>query len=212
MDAATIFKDEFALITDLAIQKFVSQVFDFFTPNYFESAPASITGKHHPQISLGQGGLVRHTKLAVWWGVKLSKVWGLSQNDLEVIVAALLLHDLQKFGPTLSSDGTKSIDNPNATHGLIFSKKLFEYVIGHMSLNEWKIVDAIRYHMGRWTAPESKDTPEQFLHSPTRLIVHLADYVAAQKIDEALLTIATSSPSSKAGEAGAGSPPPSLYS
>ena len=34
-------------------------------PDYFFSVPASSTGKYHPSFSLGEGGLVRHTKFAV---------------------------------------------------------------------------------------------------------------------------------------------------
>ena len=34
-------------------------------PDYFYTMPASTSGLHHPQFSLGEGGLVRHTKAAV---------------------------------------------------------------------------------------------------------------------------------------------------
>ena len=34
-------------------------------PDYFFEIPASSTGKYHPNYALGEGGLVRHTKVAV---------------------------------------------------------------------------------------------------------------------------------------------------
>ena len=34
-------------------------------PDYFFEVPASSTGKYHPKFSLGDGGLLRHTKAAV---------------------------------------------------------------------------------------------------------------------------------------------------
>ena len=34
-------------------------------PDYFFVVPASSTGKYHPEYSLGEGGLVKHTKSAV---------------------------------------------------------------------------------------------------------------------------------------------------
>ena len=34
-------------------------------PNYFFEVPASSTGKYHPEFALGDGGLIRHTKVAV---------------------------------------------------------------------------------------------------------------------------------------------------
>ena len=34
-------------------------------PDYFYEIPASSTGKYHPDFSLGEGGLVRHVKVAM---------------------------------------------------------------------------------------------------------------------------------------------------
>ena len=34
-------------------------------PDYFFEVPASSTGKYHPSFALNNGGLVRHTKVAV---------------------------------------------------------------------------------------------------------------------------------------------------
>ena len=34
-------------------------------PDYFYEVAASSTGKYHPTFSLGDGGLLRHTKVAV---------------------------------------------------------------------------------------------------------------------------------------------------
>ena len=36
-----------------------------YLPDYFFEIPASSTGKYHPHYALGEGGLVRHTKVAV---------------------------------------------------------------------------------------------------------------------------------------------------
>ena len=34
-------------------------------PDYFYEVPASSTGKYHPSYSLGEGGLLRHSKAAM---------------------------------------------------------------------------------------------------------------------------------------------------
>ena len=35
-------------------------------PDYFFHVAASSSGKYHPEYALGDGGLLRHTKAAVW--------------------------------------------------------------------------------------------------------------------------------------------------
>jgi len=67
----TEFKWELQSIHDENIRNFVVKCFDELCPDYFWTVPCSTSGKYHPQISLGEGGLVRHTKLAVWWGLHL---------------------------------------------------------------------------------------------------------------------------------------------
>ena len=46
-------------------------------PEYFYHIPASSTGKYHPKYALGDGGLLRHTKVVVRIGYEL-----LSNNSI----------------------------------------------------------------------------------------------------------------------------------
>lgn len=59
---------EIDLISEPKIIKFVKDCLEY-APEYFWRIPASSTGNHHPHFALGEGGLVRHTKAAVWIAV-----------------------------------------------------------------------------------------------------------------------------------------------
>lgn len=97
MSKHEVFSEELYLIDKENLKDLVQKCLDR-APEYFYTMPASTTGKYHPEYSLGEGGLVRHTKAAV----KIAK----SLLDLEMyaplakskdqIIAALILHDSVK--------------------------------------------------------------------------------------------------------------------
>ena len=58
------FKKELNYINNSRIKKSLIIMINKL-PDYFFEVPASSTGKYHPKFALGEGGLVRHTKVAV---------------------------------------------------------------------------------------------------------------------------------------------------
>lgn len=183
-----IFSDELQKIHNMEIRKFVVWAFDKFAPDYFWTCPCSTTGKYHPKVSLGVGGLVRHVKLAVWWGEELlwtAKMFPeLVKHDTEYlhdeVVAALLLHDLVKNGEGLNAQGYPLDRGVTGTHGVDLVKKIYESlgteIISGSTAN---ILHGIAEHMGVWTTD-----PEYRPHSDFTRIVHLADYCASRKVDD----------------------------
>ena len=71
-------------------------------PDYFFEVPASSTGKYHPKYTLGDGGLVRHTKAAVRLAYELlsNPIIGGKYTDREkdLMIMSLLIHDGLKSG------------------------------------------------------------------------------------------------------------------
>lgn len=182
--AETVFATELAMIHDSSIRAFVVRVFDSLAPDYFWTAPASTSGKYHPAISLGPGGLVRHTKLAVWWASELVRVEipepGRS-TFVDEVIAALLLHDLKKNGESLSASGRPTLDNATAIHGVYLGEqiKMRMFPPGTTpTISEQRIIHAIKTHMGRWTA-EGYGQPDTDVDT----LVHLADYCASRRVD-----------------------------
>ena len=64
MNKVEIFNKEYTYIKN---KKYIDnlKIMIELLPDYFFNVPASSTGKYHPEFSLGDGGLVRHTKFAV---------------------------------------------------------------------------------------------------------------------------------------------------
>src|SRR5574344_2142372 len=71
-------------------------------PDYFFEVAASSTGKYHPSYALGEGGLVRHTKAAVAIAKDLLGIEmydrRYTQQEKDIILAAVILHDGMKHG------------------------------------------------------------------------------------------------------------------
>jgi len=184
MESVTIhyFGRELANIQNANLRNFVCYCFGRFAPDDFYIAPASSTGKHPPECSLGEGGLVRHVKLACWWAECFIDCFALDSSDADCVRAAILLHDLYKIKkfPDLTHEQIL------ARHGVILAHDIVadclsrpEQIIGdYLDM----IVRAIAGHMGKWTTPASA-VPQLVLSDLVPLVVHLADYVASKRVN-----------------------------
>jgi hypothetical protein len=186
-----IFPNELQRIENHDIRKFVVWAFDKFAPDYFWTCPCSTSGKYHPKVSLGVGGLVRHVKLAVWWGEELlrtKEMWPeLVNHDTEhlhdEVVAALLLHDLVKNGRGLNAAGFALDRGVTGTHGFdlarMIERSLTIEPVGDVESSTHIILAGIARHMGVWTTVLS-----YVPHSSFTRLIHLADYCASRKVDD----------------------------
>jgi hypothetical protein len=181
--AEEIFDEELLLIKDDEIRKFVLLLFENLAPDYFWTVPSSTSGKHHPEVSLGKGGLVRHTKLAVWWAKEFIRMYDLELSEYnDEIIAATLLHDLKKNGETVDNEGKPTLENYTSMHGIYLGEQIEKllYNLGrYPSLREHRIIEAVKTHMGRWSA-------DTHCHPTSQVgnIVHFADYCSSRKVDE----------------------------
>lgn len=160
-------------------------------PDYFFEIPASSTGKYHPQYACGPAGLFRHTAAAAYFAHELkdANIFHLSNDDFDIAVAALILHDSCKCGvdddhqskftlfdhPLLAADKIKNkfIESPEVTN----DDELKQY----RAITD-RIAFAIESHMGRWnTAKYSSVVLPTPGMQPLRQFVHLCDYLASRK-------------------------------
>ncbi len=190
--AEIVFKEELNDITSKGIRSFVLKCFEELTPDYFWDGPASSSYKYHPRIANKEHGIVLHTKLCVWWGKQLANSF--NDKNIDIIVASLLLHDLQKFGKELNSNSMPTLAEHCSTHGPVLAAQI-ESIYDHININEGlqddinTIVACVALHMGIWTnkslslswVKALKEEDKQLVH-----IVHLADYCASKKIDDKL--------------------------
>ncbi len=175
-----VFKEEINYIKDSSLRGDLKILIGLL-PDYFFEVPASSTGKYHPAFSLGDGGLVRHTKAAVRIAYELlnNNTVGakFSLHDKDLILIALTLHDGVKSG--MEHSKYTRFDHPLLASKLIMENK--DKV--SMEVDDLrKVCSMIESHMGEWTydnyqkkevLPKPKTAEQRF--------VHMCDFLASRK-------------------------------
>lgn len=172
-----VFKTEINYIKSVGHRKIIENLLNNL-PDYFYKIPASSTGKYHPSFSLGDGGLVRHTKVAVRIAKELldNNVIGthsFNDNDKDLIIMALLLHDGFKSGKI--KEKYTRFDHP-----ILASN----YVLENNELKEDEkklIANMIASHMGEWNTSDYSDITLPLPSNKYERFVHMCDYLSAKK-------------------------------
>lgn len=174
-----VFETELDFIYNNDLRESAIKLLDL-VPKYFFNITASSTGNHHPIYANTEGGLVKHTKVAmnIAWVLlgleQYQKKFDERQRDL--ILIGLLFHDSIKRGidetnhtvfehPLLAVSFIK--DNKNVT---CFTESDISF-----------LDNIISKHMGEWntsrysnkTLPKPDDLASEF--------VHMCDYLASKK-------------------------------
>ena len=162
-------------------------------PACFWTMPASTSGKYHPAISLGQGGLIRHT-LAVCYFTRTLLEWaGVTAADkrYSLALAAALLHDCCKKA---DAEQYTAFDHPLRAADLIRRRAaaLTSFEVADIETADLDtLCGIVAAHMGRWNT-NPKYNPGIELPTPItalQRLVSTADYLASRK-DITLTTIA----------------------
>jgi putative nucleotidyltransferase with HDIG domain len=157
-------------IKDREIQRFVKDVLDN-APEGFWIIPCSGSGKWHPPENQGEAGLIRHLIKCVEIARDLCRYFNISEEDLDVILASTILHDIMKNG-----DPWK--ESTDLEHGKIGANFLDKFRLREPEKTEIK--NCVRYHLGRFTG--TREDIER-ASNPTRkeLIVQLTDFFCSRK-------------------------------
>ena len=149
-------------------------------PDYFFEIPASSTGKYHPNYALGEGGLVRHTKVAVRIAYELlndeSIGYQFKTEEKDMILMSLILHDGLKSGNP--KEKYTRFDHPilMANYVLENKDKL------KMSDEEVQLASSvIKTHMGPWTTDYQGNEILEKPKTKYQNFVHMCDYLASRK-------------------------------
>jgi hypothetical protein len=177
-----IFQKELDYIWNPKIKEFAEKSL-VYAPDYFFVIPASSGGKYHSTFASGEGGLVRHVRAAVRIAVELYRMDMFNyftSDEKDLIIVALLLHDLCKSGipkqsftvPDHPLVAAKYInDNPDL-HGIITEEQLLI------------VLDAIRSHSGQWNKDRSGNVILPKPKTKLQNFVHLIDMLASRKFLE----------------------------
>ncbi|MBS7021241.1 MAG: hypothetical protein KH135_05215, partial [Firmicutes bacterium] len=100
IDKASVFATEISYIKGEKYKE-NARILISLLPDYFFEVAASSTGKYHPAYALGEGGLVRHTKVVVRIAKELlDGIIGepFKQEEKDAMIIAMILHDGLKHG------------------------------------------------------------------------------------------------------------------
>jgi len=170
---------ELNYIKEERIRKSCEVILDLL-PDYFYEIPASSTGKYHPSFSLGDGGLVRHVKVAVRIAKELldNPCIGdkYTNNEKDIMIFTLILHDGLKSG--LTHEKYTRADHPTLIKNFVNENK------DKINLTDQELdlfSHAVESHMGYWNTdydgneilPRPKTKYEKF--------VHMCDFLSSKK-------------------------------
>ena len=179
-----LLEEYFHSVQDENVKKFMEQCIETI-PEYWYTVPASSTGKYHPNYALGNGGLMRHTIALLRFFDRLVRntMYGsaFTNREMDLLRVACLMHDSRKSGSDEDFAVSKytKFDHPILAANVVRSIET-EYITDE---EKEMVANAIESHMGQWNIdPYNKCKVE--LPLPTnkyQKIVHLVDYLAAQK-------------------------------
>lgn len=179
-----LLKEYFDSVQDENVKKFMEQCIETI-PEYWYTVPASSTEKYHPNYALGNGGLMRHTIALLRFFDRLVRntMYGspFTNREMDLLRVACLMHDSRKSGSDEDFAVSKytKFDHPILAANVVRSIET-EYITDE---EKEMIANAIESHMGQWNV-DTYGKSKVELPLPTnkyQKIVHLVDYLAAQK-------------------------------
>jgi len=176
-----IFKTELGFIKSKDIKEFATQALKI-VPDYFFDAPASSSGNYHPKFAREEGGLVEHTRAAVWMAYELARtiLWNLSNHQRDLVITTLILHDAYKSG-FYPEDGT-IVEHPIIIAEVLKRNEELKSIISEEDFNT--IIGCISSHMGGWnTAYRSTEEvlPKPEMGNKLQQLVHECDVIVSRK-------------------------------
>ena len=177
------FSDCLNLIKSEHLKDVLKLILDEYLPSYWFEVGASSTGKYHPDYAAGTGGLMRHSKAAMFIGNEIlnNPLFGdnFSSHQKDLLLMSLLIHDGLKYN-------YEKEKYTNFAHPVLMSK----FVLDNHEMWDLTYDDAeymskvIASHMGPWNTSQYDKTVLPIPESKEEMFVHLCDYLASRKLIE----------------------------
>lgn len=161
------------------LQEFARHMWNH-APDYFFVIPASVSGKHHAEWSTGMGGLIRHVMMGAKVAQDLARTFGLTAEEKDLAVVAMLGHDILKYGFDFNKQYMPMHPFLPRVH---YGSEKSPAFVGMFAYSEEfeTIMRAIERHMGSIATGEWTSVAGVKPETPLEQVVHLADYVASRK-------------------------------
>lgn len=173
MDKENYYLTELEFIKDKGIKEWARKAINSL-PDYVFTVAASSTGKYHPDYALGDGGLMRHTKAAVRIAIELFRVASFADEEKDIIVSALLLHDGAKSG--IPQTKYTKHEHPIVVCEHLRGQSFFEDIP-----QAERICECIASHMGQWNTSSYSSVVLPLPKNKVEIFVHWCDYLASRK-------------------------------
>ena len=188
-------EDNFNMYCKQACDEIIIAYLNEIVPDYFWNVPASSSGKYHPEMSSGEGGLVRHTIMAAEVLLQLSRLDLYNDADKYTAICAVLIHDTFKNGYTYSGKTVESHPQIAADEFRCFATDYISIAVSEIScknpltdnqislleriIKKWimGVSDAVARHMGQWYVP----TYSIGNITKTVELVIMSDYISSRK-------------------------------
>lgn len=179
MDKVNQFKKELSYIKDERYRK-NAEILVNLLPDYFFEVAASSTGKYHPLFSLGEGGLLRHTKAAVRIAYEMfqdeSITATFSSKEKDMMIIALMLHDGLKHG--LEKSQYVKFEHPILVCDYIKENK-DKTTFTENEINA--LCNMIESHMGPWNTNSYSDVVLPVPSNKYQKFVHMCDFLSSRR-------------------------------
>lgn len=179
MNKADVFKKELNYIKNKKYVECAKKMIELL-PDYFFNIPASSTGKYHPEFAQGDGGLVRHTKVAVRMCYELTNNNSIghsfTSDEKDLMMISLIMHDGCKSG--LIKSKYTCFDHPLIVSKLISDNKdSIGFTDGEIKF----ICSVIESHMGEWNTDYNGNEVLPKPSNKFQRMVHMCDFLASKK-------------------------------
>ena len=149
-------------------------------PEYFYTIPASSSKKYHPPFTREEGGLIKHTRLAVFFALNQAEALNFSRHECDLLIISAIAHDILKQG----SGKTKfTVFN----HPKLASEYVMDMQSKYPKLISKKdakiIADAVICHMGKYAHDKEyikNNDPLPLPSSPFQQALHIGDLLASR--------------------------------
>lgn len=179
MNNKELFKEELKQIKDESLKESLIKIINKL-PDYWFTVPASSTGKYHPEYALGEGGLLRHSKVAMRIGYELLQdecIGGKYTNhEKDLMLMSLLVHDGLKLG--LPKEKYTRFDHPILMGNFIMDNQE-EFNLSEEDANFMN--DIIKTHMGPWTTDYQGNEVLERPKTKYQNFIHMCDNLASKK-------------------------------
>ncbi len=182
MNKVEVFKQELEYIKNERIRRSAEALINL-VPDYFFIVPASSTGKYHPSFSQGDGGLLRHTKVATIIGKEVLSLEYTNnlytEDEKDLLLLGIMLHDTQKLGNP--EERYTRFDHP------LLAAEFIEQNKDKTELKEEEIKlikRVISSHMGQWNKSNYSSVELPKPSDKYEFFVHMCDYLSSKKFLE----------------------------